>query len=71
MLKKIRNKILLIRIAIAHAAYHRAMRKAESARVQQNIVKFKKYIYRAETAWKRVILLTYKLRLLHGKKISV
>lgn len=43
-----------------HATYHRNMKWAQIARTQQNIVKFKKYIYRAEDAWKKIVILTNK-----------
>ena len=43
-----------------HATYHRNMKCAEIARSQKNVIKFKKYIYRAEDAWKKVVILTNK-----------
>jgi hypothetical protein len=36
------------------------MKYAEIARSQKNVIKFKKYIYRAEDAWKKVVILTNK-----------
>ena len=49
-----------IRIGFMHATYHRNMKCAEIARSQKNVIKFKKYIYRAEDAWKKVVILTNK-----------
>ena len=40
--------------------YHRNMKAAELAKHRKNIEKFKKYIYRAEDAWRQVVLLTQK-----------
>ena len=56
MLKWLRN----IRIGILHAAYHRNIRKAETARTKQDIVAFKKYIYRAEDAWRKLVIIQEK-----------
>lgn len=50
------------KIGILHAAYHRNMKRAEAARQQQNILLFKKYIYRAEDAWRRLVILTEKIK---------
>jgi hypothetical protein len=38
------------------------MKRAELARTEQNVLKFKKYIYRAEDAWKRLVILTEKTK---------
>lgn len=54
--------LLKFRIGILHATYHRNIKKAESARTDQNIILFKKYIYRAEDAWKKIVILTEKLK---------
>ena len=51
-----------IRIGMLHATYHRNMRRAEAARQQQDILRFKKYIYRAEDAWRRLVILTEKIK---------
>jgi hypothetical protein len=51
-----------LRIGFLHASYHRNMKRAETARVQQDILKFKKYIYRAEDAWKKLVILTEKTK---------
>ena len=47
-------------IGIYHAKYHRNMKFAELAKYKKDIEKFKKYIYRAEDAWRQVVLLTQK-----------
>jgi hypothetical protein len=52
--------IRTLRIGLLHAAYHRNMKRAEVARTQQNIVAFKKYIYRAEDAWRKLVILIEK-----------
>ena len=47
------------------------MKSAELARTQQNVVKFKKYIYRAEDAWKKIVILTNKNKTTDGKERRV
>jgi hypothetical protein len=47
-------------IAIYHASYHRNLKRAQEARVKQDIIAFKRYIYRAEDAWRKVVILTEK-----------
>lgn len=54
------NWLTKLRIGILHAKYHRAMRKAVTARNSQNILEFKKYIYQAEDAWRNIVILTEK-----------
>ena len=54
-----------------HATFHRSMKRAELARTQQNVVKFKKYIYRAEDAWKKIVILTNKNKTTDGKERRV
>jgi len=36
------------------------MKRADQARQKQDIVEFKKYIYQAEDAWRKIIILTEK-----------
>jgi len=55
-----------IRIGLLHAKYHRTLKKAQIARKQQDIVKFKKYIYRAEDVWKQIVILTNKNKPIDG-----
>jgi hypothetical protein len=38
------------------------IKKADKARVDQDILKFKKYIYRSEDAWRKLVILTHKLK---------
>ena len=49
-----------IRIGILHAKFHRAMARAIAAREDQDVVKFKQHIYRAEDAWRKIVVLTEK-----------
>lgn len=71
MLRKIRNKVLSIRIAIAHAAYHRYLKRAIQAKLTSDVIKFKQNIYKSEDAWRKVVVLTNKKQLLNGKEISI
>jgi len=63
---KLINKLLVtisrIRINILHAAFHRNMKRADVARSKQDVVTFKKYIYRAEDAWRKIVILTQKIK---------
>lgn len=43
-----------------HATYHRNMKRAEKARVEQDVLQFRKYIYQAEDAWRKIVILTEK-----------
>jgi hypothetical protein len=36
------------------------MKRAEAARKQHDIIKFKKYVYQAEDAWRKIVVLTEK-----------
>lgn len=47
-----------IRIGFLHAKYHRNLRRAEGARMCANLVAFQKYIYRAEDAWRKIVILS-------------
>jgi hypothetical protein len=49
-----------LRIGMLHATYHRNVKKAETARQNQDVIEFKKYIYRAEDAWRKLVILTEK-----------
>jgi len=62
MIRKIHKTILRFRIAILHAAYHRNMGRMEKARSKHDIVEFKTYAYRAEDAWRKIVILTEKLK---------
>jgi hypothetical protein len=62
MIKKLINKIRSIRIALLHARYHRNLKKAVYIQEHgnQDLVRFKKYIYRSEDAWRKMVTLTEK-----------
>lgn len=62
MIRKIHKAFLRFRIAILHASYHRNMRRMETARSKHDIVEFKTYAYRAEDAWRKIVILTEKLK---------
>lgn len=49
-----------LRIGILHAAYHRNIKRAEKARETRDIIAFKKHIYRAEDAWRKLVILQEK-----------
>ena len=51
-----------IRIGLLHATYHRNMKRANKAREEQNIIQFKKYVYAAEDAWRKIVMLTNKIK---------
>jgi len=59
-MKRIFNWYRSFRVAIYHASYHRNMKRAEQARTNRDVVKFKEYIYKAEDAWRKIVLLTEK-----------
>ena len=62
--------IRILHIGFLHASYHRNMKWAQIARTQQNVVKFKKYIYRAEDAWRKLVILLNKNKSTNGKESS-
>jgi len=49
--------IRTLRIGLLHATYHRNLRKADAARIQSDIEQFKRYVYRAEDAWRKLVVL--------------
>jgi len=51
-----------IRIGLCHASYHRNLRYAEAQKQKKDINKFKKYVYRAENAWKRLVQIQEKYK---------
>ncbi len=59
-MKKMTNWYRKIRVAFYHASYHRNLKRAQEARIRQDIIAFKRYIYRAEDAWRKVVILTEK-----------
>jgi hypothetical protein len=58
MFKRIRK----FKIGVLHAKYHRCIKKADAAREALDIVKFKKYVYQAEDAWRKIVILTEKIK---------
>lgn len=52
-----------IRIGLLHAAFHRHLKRAESAKNQRDLIKFKKYIYAAEDAWKKLVIIKNKYKI--------
>lgn len=56
------NWIRKIRVGFLHARYHRILRKADQARAKQNILEFKKHIYQAEDVWRKIVILTEKMK---------
>jgi hypothetical protein len=62
VIKKIKTFFVKQRIALAHAKYHRCMKRADEFRKQQNLIEFKKAIYQAEDAWRQLVILTEKVK---------
>jgi hypothetical protein len=56
------KKLIKFKIGLLHAKFHRNMKRAGIARKKQDIVAFKKYIYRAEDAWRKLVILTEKIK---------
>lgn len=61
-MKRVFNWIRRIRIALLHAEYHRNLKRAQVARVNHDIIEFKRYIYQAEDAWRKLVILTEKTK---------
>ena len=61
-MKNLNRFFIKLRIGILHAKYHRNLKNADKVRKQHNIVKFKRYVYRAEDAWRKLVILTEKLK---------
>ena len=61
-MKNLNRLFIKVRIGILHARYHRNLKKADTVRKQHNIVKFKRFVYRAEDAWRKLVILTEKLK---------
>ena len=61
-MKKVFNWFTRIRISMLHAEFHRNMKRAEQARTNRDIGKFKQHIYRAEDAWRKIVILTQKIK---------
>jgi hypothetical protein len=54
------NWLRNIRIALFHASYHRNLKKAEACKDDKDLQGFQKYVYRAEDAWRKLVILTEK-----------
>ena len=54
------NWLNKISAGIYHASYHRYLKKAIKAKDKSNIELFKKYVYVAEDAWKRLVKIQNK-----------
>jgi hypothetical protein len=55
-----------IRAGMYHATYHRNLKKAEEARRTHNVDKFKKCVYRAEDAWRKLAIINHKYKETNG-----
>lgn len=51
-----------IRIGLLHATYHRWMRRAEQAHETKDIYQFKNAIYKAEDAWRKIVIISNKIK---------
>lgn len=51
-----------IKIGLLHATYHRWMRRAEQAQTNQDIHQFQKAIYKAEDAWRKLVIISNKIK---------
>lgn len=56
------NWLRKFQIGFYHAAYHRNMKRADLARTNKDVLAFKKYIYQAEDAWRKIVLITNKIK---------
>lgn len=57
-----RSQIIKLRIALLHATYHRNIRRAEASMSESDIQSFRKYVYKAEDAWRKIVILTDKIK---------
>lgn len=62
MLQRLRIIFIQIRISILNATYHRNMKHAEQCRAKADIIKFKKHVYAAEDAWRKLVILMQKIK---------
>lgn len=62
MYTKLIKILIKFRIAILHAKFHRTMKRADKARISKDIIKFKKHVYKAEDAWRKLVILTHKIK---------
>lgn len=57
MITEIKKAIIEFRIGLLHAKYHRHMKKAEAASLIKDLGSFKRHIYSAEDAWRKIVIL--------------
>ena len=57
-----RKKLIEIRIALLHATYHRNFKKAMLEKENVDLHTFKKHVYKAEDAWRKIVILTEKIK---------
>ena len=50
------------RIGILHAAFHKNLKRAENAKRVSKYEVARTHIYKAEDAWKKIVILTEKLK---------
>jgi len=50
------------RIALLHAKFHKNLKRAENARYVSNFALFRDCIYKAEDAWRKLVILTEKIK---------
>ena len=62
MLQRLKILFIELRISILNATYHRNMKAAERSRIKLDIIKFKKHVYAAEDAWRKLIMLMQKIK---------
>ena len=62
MILRILTPFYKFKIALLHAKYHKQMRRADIARASSDIIKFKKHVYNAEDAWRKLVILTHKIK---------
>ena len=62
LISRISKFLAKICIGFLHAKFHRNMRRANASRSKHDIVTFKKHIYRAEDAWRKIVILTQKIK---------
>lgn len=61
MITNLVNKLRSIRIALLHASYHRNLKKAVYIQEHDGgLERFKKYIYRSEDAWRKIVKIKEK-----------
>jgi hypothetical protein len=51
-----------IRIGLLHATYHRWIRRAEAAQESKDLEQFKQAIYKAEDAWRKIVIISNKIK---------